>query len=960
MSRKAKAPSWMQTRPAFGRFLLALITAAALAALMVDWSPLGGARGLEVGAIALNDYRASQGLEVVDQALTEEKREQAHESVPPTFNYDVLLARAVQSRVDSAFTDIRAFLEESAAKAPAPLPAGDDSDPTEGTDEPPASLGPDPAALAERLAAFKSTLRVDISDVDLATLQVVDFAPAVQRDIVELVRVAMADYVVLDRGDLPPTPPIRVVRVEGNAQQDLLVEDFSRVRDLIQARRFVGAIAESDFGDRPAHVRAATVAVAQMAIEANLRFDASATAVQRDEAAQAVQPITTTYAKGQTIVRSGDRVTAWTQTVLAQMYAEALSYKPWLHCLALTLVLLAFFVLLESFAKRFISKFRRDLKDLATLGVMLLLVAGATALLNGVGQALFEVIPRIPKDAWGFAAPIAAGAILVRTLMNSETAMVWVLAAATVCAAILGADVWMGLYLLLVALAGAGGVGHNSERGRLVRAGTVAAITAAGLAVALDLAAATGIDATDALDPNALMWHVLFGLGGGLVSGVLAVGLVPLFEQLGFLTPSKLMELANLNHPLMREMIVKAPGTYHHSMVVGSLAEAAAEAVHANSLLVRVGAYFHDVGKMLKPIYFIENQRDAENPHDRLTPSMSGLVIISHVKEGIELAREHGLPEPLIDMIPQHHGTSKVGFFYNKAVQQADPDKGTPDESDYRYPGPKPQTKEAAIMMLADGVEAATRSLSVHSEGAIRARVGKIVNSVIGDGQLDDCPLTLRDLHTVSETFIRVLLGIHHHRIEYPTAPKPGKKGVARGLPASSITLEVPSQTPNPDAAHPLVRAAEERKRSAGDSVSITGEKSRSALGLSDSTGKNKTVGKDATTHKAKAVSGKDITTGTNAAFRESGTHDKPKPPAGAPSGKAAGKPKLSGPPPSKPTGKPRNKPKLAGPPASKPVSKPKLSGPVASKPAPSAPPAPVDAPDDSEDGETVVLTPDA
>ena len=201
---------------------------------------------------------------------------------------------------------------------------------------------------------------------------------------------------------------------------------------------------------------------------------------------------------------------------------------------------------------------------------------------------------------------------------------------------------------------------------------------------------------------------------------------------------------------------------------------------------------------------------------------------------GIQLGSEHGLPRPIIDMIPQHHGTSRVSFFYNKALQQADPSKGEVQESSFRYPGPKPQTKEAAIMMMADGVEAATRSLSTHTEGAIRARVSKIVNSVVAAGQLDECPLTLKDLHTVGETFIQVLLGIHHHRIEYPRAPDPSESK-ARAIPASSLTLEVPSMTPPPDAPHPLEQAAAERMGAADQNlepveISTTGELARSAL----------------------------------------------------------------------------------------------------------------------------------
>ena len=228
-----------------------------------------------------------------------------------------------------------------------------------------------------------------------------------------------------------------------------------------------------------------------------------------------------------------------------------------------------------------------------------------------------------------------------------------------------------------------------------------------------------------------------------------------------------------------------------------------------------MGACFHDLGKMLKPQYFIENQRGAENPHDRLTPSMSALVIINHVKEGIELARSYGLPRAVVDMIPQHHGTSRVSFFYNKAVEQLDPEKGEVDENDYRYPGPKPQTREAGLMMLADGVEASTRSLQNITPGAVRAQVARIVNHCVADGQLDECPLTLKDLHTASETFIQSVLSYHHHRVEYPE-PLPSQDGRGR-RPAGSITLEIPPHTPPPDLSNKPTPDAHETKLSSGD-----------------------------------------------------------------------------------------------------------------------------------------------
>ena len=830
---------WLQDHPRAGRLLLGLITAAVAAALMVDWRPTAGTRNLEAGSIARSDLRATRDLEVVDEALTDQKRQAARDGVARIFEYDVLLARNVQGRIDKAFEEMRAFFDSQPPREPPPA-AEEDGTPRADDDggvPPTVVIGPDPALLVQKIVQFEGSLGVELSDTDTATLQVVRWSRAVQRDLQELVRAAMTGYVVQSRADLPESGAILVIEVEGSSKRKYPLTDFKAVRDQQSAPRFIADVALSDFADRPVHVRQVVVALAGQLITPNLRFDASATEVQRQLAAAAVKPVTTGYQKGQIIVRSGEPVTEWTLRVLESMNREARGYRPWAHHFSLTALLLIFLALLEQFGGRFVSKFRRRFVDLAAMASLLLLAAGGSALMAGLGRVVSEAVPAIPSSAFVYMVPVAVGGIMIRTLMNSETAIVWAIVTGVVCASIAGGTPWLGVFYTLSVLAAAGGVGHASERGRVLRAGFVAALVNAALVASMDAVVLTGLrgeDLTLQIVLQQATWHVIFALAGGLISGVLAVGLVPLFEQLGYLTDSKLLELTNLNHPLLREMIVNAPGTYHHSMVVGSLAEAAADAIHANSLLVRVGAYFHDVGKMLKPQYFIENQRDSLNPHDRLSPSMSALVIINHVKEGIELARRHNLPEALIDMIPQHHGTSRVSFFYNKALQQADPDKGgTPEDHDYRYPGPKPQTKEAAIMMIADGAEAATRSLSNHSEGAIRARVQKIVNSVVADGQLEDCPLTLKDLHTVSETFIQVLLGIHHHRIEYPSPPQPGKKGAPRGVPASSITLEIPSKTPPPESLHPLEQARAERqaaKLGPDASITSTGERQRRDL----------------------------------------------------------------------------------------------------------------------------------
>jgi len=263
-----------------------------------------------------------------------------------------------------------------------------------------------------------------------------------------------------------------------------------------------------------------------------------------------------------------------------------------------------------------------------------------------------------------------------------------------------------------------------------------------------------------------LLFELSFGLLGGLFAALLVSGVIPLVEAaFRYTTNLKLVELANMNNPLLRELMVLAPGTYHHSIIVGNLAEAAAETIGANPLLARVAAYYHDIGKAKKPLYFIENLSGGENKHDKLTPSMSALILMAHLKDGVDMAREQRLGEALVDVIRQHHGTSLMKFFYDRAKQREEREV---DEHDYRYPGPKPQTREAALIMLADAVEAASRTLTDPTPARIQGMVQKIINNIFIDGQLDECELTLKDLHNIAKSFNRVLGGIFHHRIDYP------------------------------------------------------------------------------------------------------------------------------------------------------------------------------------------------
>jgi putative nucleotidyltransferase with HDIG domain len=262
-----------------------------------------------------------------------------------------------------------------------------------------------------------------------------------------------------------------------------------------------------------------------------------------------------------------------------------------------------------------------------------------------------------------------------------------------------------------------------------------------------------------------------YGLFNGFISTILTIGLLPIFESLFDVTTDiTLLELSDLNHPLLKRLSLEAPGTYHHSIIVGNLAEAGAKAIGANTLLSRVGAYYHDIGKVDKPEYFVENQMGAKSKHEKLTPSMSALILESHVKEGVELAEEVNLPQAVIDFIHQHHGTTVMRYFYNKALEQG---AGRDLKDEYRYPGPRPHSKETAIVMLADAVEAASRVLEDPKPSRLKSLIKKIIDSKLQAGELSDSDLTFKELSAIEHAFLPVLISIFHPRVEYPeTAEK--------------------------------------------------------------------------------------------------------------------------------------------------------------------------------------------
>lgn len=358
--------------------------------------------------------------------------------------------------------------------------------------------------------------------------------------------------------------------------------------------------------------------------------------------------------------------------------------------------------------------------------------------------------------------PFAAAAMLCVILFNDLAAtFVLTLAVAVSVSGLYRGNFHIELTFLTSGMIAALLVRGARRRNTIIRAGAIV-----GLVQALLLFLQQGITGASPRD-------YLFIALNGVVYSFLVIGILPVFEYLfKTVTNISLLELADFNHPLLNRLMLEAPGTYHHSLIVGNLSEAACSAVGAHALLARIGAYYHDIGKLEKAEYFSENQSCLENSkHDDLSPTMSKMVIMNHIKQGVELAKQHKLNSRIVEFIQQHHGTSLVYYFYMRALENTEDENAVRQEG-FRYSGPKPATREAAIIMLADSVEAATRSLKSPTPENIRELVHKLINNKFIDGQLDECDLTLRDLEKIAQVFVRILTGIYHSRISYPDAQK--------------------------------------------------------------------------------------------------------------------------------------------------------------------------------------------
>ncbi len=485
-----------------------------------------------------------------------------------------------------------------------------------------------------------------------------------------------------------------------------------------------------------------------------LSFDERTTNEQREAARNRIADIYNEYKKGDVLVEQGKEITPEHMLLLKKEHATAeasLTFNAKVRrALAIVVVVSSLFLLIGFYVVRHEPKVAANLKRIA---MVCGLIAAAMALVRVLGP-----------ESWNAElVPVAIASLILAVAYNPYFALMVTFGLCVMTSLSVGGGLDHFLVLMGGTAAGVLTLDEVRTRTKLIKVGATAAF---GYFV-LTWAAGMVQYQSPGLVANDSLWRA----GWGLMAGFFLGGSLPFIETaFGIVTGISLLELGDVTHPLLQELVRRAPGTHNHSITVGSIAEAAAERIGADALLVRIGAYFHDIGKMLKPHYFVENQSGGVNRHANLAPAMSTLIIIGHVKDGVDLGRQHHLPEPIIDLIEQHHGTTLVEYFYHEAARRngQNPDGSTVQESAFRYPGPKPQTREAAILMVADCVESASRTLSEPTPSRIEGLVRDLIEKRLRDGQFDECGLTLREIGEIRESLIKSIIGIYHVRVKYP------------------------------------------------------------------------------------------------------------------------------------------------------------------------------------------------
>ena len=709
-----------------------------------------------LGDVAERDIKAPKDFFIEDEALTAINRQKAQTAVLTVYDYDAGLAKRLTSKVDQIFTEMRTAAP-TASKKPLQHPTQNNS-----TDQTSAAAeSPAPKVIPDKRKYLAEKLGIRVSKGAFIALENAGFSKDISALINQILLKILNNGVVTNKDILLKESDkgihLRDVVTKEETEQHRLKKFYG----LDQAKTMVRIVGQPLLNDLDYGTLNLVVDFVQRLIQPNITLNRSETQERKNKAAADIKPVLHKIKAGEMLLREGERVTdvqllklktLETQTKNEQVFLTSLG-----AAMLLLLLLVSTYILHLNQPGQLPAAHNKSLLFLASVFLTFFFLAEVSSKLSEI-LTFNATIPIQISSIW-FGIPLASGAMIICLFMGLQVAIALAAVMAFSFAVVFENSLSLFIYFLINGSMAAYWIRHCRERKVFIAAGAKVGLLNVLLVTAINFYLSE-------ISGPQLLWDWAIAFLSGIGAGIVTAGLAPLFEfAFGYTTDITLLELANLDRPILRRLMIEAPGTYHHSVIVGSLVEAAASEIGANPLLAKVCGYYHDIGKIKKPLYFIENQKAGKNKHDKLAPSMSGLILIAHVKDGVEIARVNKLGQIIIDTIRQHHGTSLIRYFYEKAKQLKGED--TVNIDDYRYPGPKPQTREAGLVMLADVVEAASRTLYNPTPSRIQGLVQNLINSIFSDGQLDECELTLKDLHKIARSFNQILNGIHHHRIEY-------------------------------------------------------------------------------------------------------------------------------------------------------------------------------------------------
>jgi len=758
-SRVKKSPLPLKKLRDFKRFYLAPVylnptaqrwmigvTSTVILALLLSPAIQLPSEHYQVGDVATTDVKSTQDFLVEDENATLTKRIEAEMAVLSVYDYDPSILQKAMGKIRISLSLMRDYVERNEVM---------------GREE-------------ERRKELEELLGVTFTSREFDFLARSGFDQSIEDAILGFVRPLMNKGIVGDRDFLAHEKTKGIVVRNIQTKTERIRRQFDTVIDAAQAEAIIKEKSKALSKTMGSEIRPILVKIASHLIEPNLTFNRNETEARKAAAFHEVKPVLFQIKKGEMLVREGERIAKEHLVKLQALEEMGKKANVLLITTGLFFLILMIIYLLYTFSTKNIRKISLSSRDLLFVSLNLIIVVLALKFFIFISESIESNFLTISSSSYYYLFPVAAGVMLTRIVINSEVAIVYSAIASIFSAILLDNSLFFFIYLFIGGIVGANGVARCEQRSTLIKAGLHVGVANALMIVFYEMFRGTlGLE---------VLFSCGFGFIGGILSAVIVLGTTPIVEGVfGYTTDITLLELANLDQPILKDLIVQAPGTYHHSIIVGSLAEAAAKAINVNLLLARVSAYYHDIGKIKKPLYFSENQGGKGNPHDKLSPSMSSLILNAHVKDGVELAKGQKLGKKILDIIQQHHGTSLISFFYQKAKEKGNPGVESITEKNYRYLGPRPQTKEAGIVMLADAVEAASKTLSEPTPSRIKGLVSRIINNIFTDGQLEDCELTLKDLHHIEESFDLILTGIFHQRVEYPDSQeeqnRPKKEG---------------------------------------------------------------------------------------------------------------------------------------------------------------------------------------